>query len=231
MTEPEPNADETDRVRRLLAGAPTPTMPPEVAARLDAALAEESRRRTEQQQAKGGFVEGGAIAAGLVDDTSAPDVAANAPTTRAVRPGTGPTPALLVADPPAGARWRRPVALALVAGVTAGAVGLAGYTLAATAGLNEPVANSILQVQSSDLADQARAIAAARNLSAHTFSGAWRCARDVTDGRITGLTPAVVDGSPALLVYTSARGEKWVTVVTGCPAPGALARESVRLSS
>ncbi len=86
-----------------------------------------------------------------------------------------------------------------------------------------------MQVQSADLAEQAQAIAAARNLSAHTFSGAWRCAREVTDGRITGLTPAVVDGTPSLLVYTRTRGENWVTVVTGCPDPGALARRSVRL--
>lgn len=118
-----------------------------------------------------------------------------------------------------------------MAAVTAAAVGLASYTLAATAGLNEPVANSIVRVSSSDLAAEAGAIAAARDLSAHTFSGAWRCARGVTDGRITGLTPAVVDGTPALLVYTRTRGENWVTVVTGCPEPGALARESVRLPS
>jgi hypothetical protein len=30
-----------------------------------------------------------------------------------------------------------------------------------------------------------------------------RCAHTVTDGRITGITPALVDGAPALLVYTS----------------------------
>lgn len=199
MTGPDPSDDDAERVRRLLAAAPSPTMPPEVAARLDAAVAAESGRRSATRAVKGDYPTGG-------------------------------RPVLITESVPPAARWRRPVAAALVAAVTAAAVGIAGYTLSATAGLNEPVAGSVLQVRSSELAEQARAIAGARNLSAHTFSGAWRCARTVTDGRIVGLTPAVVDGTPSLLVYTRTRGENWVTVVTGCPDPGALARSSVRLS-
>lgn len=199
MTEPESSPDDTDRVRRLLAGAPSSRMPPEVAARLDGVLAEESRRRSEQRRVKGDF-------------------------------GVRPARPLLVTDPvPAAPRWRRPAAVALVAAVTAASVGVAGYTLSAAAGLNEPVAGSAVTVRSADLAADARAVLAARDLSAHTFSGAWRCARTVTDGRITGLTRAVVDGNPALLVYTRTQGADWVTVVTGCPGPAAVAQNSVRL--
>lgn len=213
MSEPVPTGDDPERVRRLLAAAPPPTMPPEFAARLAAVLGAESRRRSETQDVKGGYPYGGPRRDGLPYPTDRPE-----------------RPVLITETVPSGPRWHRPAAVALVAAVTTAAVGVAGYTLSATAGLNEPVANSILQVQSSDLAEQARAIAAARNLSAHTFSGAWRCARGVTDGRIVGLTPAVVDGTPALLVYTRTRGQSWVTVVTGCPDPGALARTSARLS-
>ena len=212
MTGPAAESDDPERVRRLLAAGPRPTMPPEVAARLDAVLAAETARRIESGQLKGGYPDAGP-----------------APADFATLSGRSTRPVLVTGSVPAGPRWRRPAATALVAAVTAAAVGIAGYTLSATAGLNEPVAGSIVQVQSADLAAQAQAIAAARNLSAHTFSGAWRCARAVTDGRITGLTPAVVDGTPSLLVYTRIRGESWVTVVTGCPDPDALARESVRL--
>lgn len=208
MTElqPAPDDDErSDRVRQWLGAAGQPPMPTDVAARLDTVIADESRRRSEIQAAKADFP----------DRTRTP---------RTLLPAEAP------AAPAPRSRWRQPLAVAAVAAVTAAAVGVAGYTLSASAGFNEPVANSVVRLQSSTLAEQAEVIAATRNLSAHTFSGAWRCVRDVTKGRITGITPAYVDDTAALLVYTRTDGQTWVTVVTGCPEPGAVARESVRLS-
>jgi hypothetical protein len=206
--EPEPTTEDLERVRRLLAGAPSPAMPPEVAARLDAALAAESRRRTQTAQVKDGFRPGTTTGTGLVAGLADRSEAAPEPRT---------------------SRWRRAAAVGLATAVTVASVGVAGYTLSAAAGLNEPATSSILRLQSADLAREAEAIASSRNLSAHLFSGAWRCARDVTDGRITGLAPVFVDGTPAMLVYTRTRGQDWVTVVTGCPGPNALARNSVQL--
>ncbi len=198
--------DDPSRVSRALAGAPPATMPADVEARLAGVLVSESARREARTDTGGPE---GDRPPSWVQHTAKPVLITPAPSPR----------------------WGRAVGAVLVAAVSAAAVGAAGYTLSAVAGLNEPLAASPLQVQSAELAEQARAIEEARSLSAHTFSGAWRCARTVTSGRITGLTPAVVDGTPALLVYTRVRGEPWVTVVTGCPEPGALARESVRLSS
>lgn len=195
------------RVSRLLAQAPSPPMPADVAARLDAVLVSENARRQARVAQDAHAVR--AVPWGVVDRHAKP---------------------VLVASPAERPRWRRAAGVALVAAVSAAAIGVAGYAVSASVGLDEPSAGAPLSVQSSELAEQARAIMEARNLSAHTFSGAWRCARTVTDGRITALTPAIVDGTPALLVYTSVRGQNWVTVVTGCPEPGALARESVRLA-
>ena len=234
MTEPGAGTDDADRVRRLLAAAPGPEMPTDVAQRLDAVLAAESRRRSEIQRAKQGF-DGPGRDRGVddpgrdrgVDDTER-DVAVGTGLPGSILPRP-PRPLLVTEPPAAGRRWRHPAAVALVVAVTTAAVGVAGYTLSATAGLNEPVSGTTLRLQSSELAQQAEAIVAGRNLSAHTFSLAWRCAREVTDGRITGLTRAVVDGNPSLLVYTRTSGENWVTVVSGCPGPQAQARETVRL--
>lgn len=204
---PVEDPDAQNLVSRALADAPPATMPAGVEARLSAVLAAEAARRDAR-----------------TDRIRPPGVPAS-PVGR-----TDHTAKPVLVTPVEPARWRRAFGVVLVAAVSAAAIGAAGYTLSSVAGLNEPSAASPLQVQSAELAEQARTIENSRNLSAHTFSGAWRCARTVTSGRITGLTPAVVDGTPALLVYTRVRGADWVTVVTGCPEPGALARESVRLS-
>ncbi|HEY5788473.1 MAG TPA: hypothetical protein VIT65_27250, partial [Microlunatus sp.] len=66
------------------------------------------------------------------------------------------------------------------------------------------------------LADQARALAQNRDLDPHLFSAAWRCAREVTTGRITGITPVYVAGEENYLVYTRASGRTYATLVTGC---------------
>ena len=101
----DPEPAEAAQVSRLLAGAPAPPMPPDVAARLDAVLAQESRP---PDRPRAGGPAG--TRRGLVD--------------------RGTKPFLLSPDtrPPA---WRRAAGVVLVAAVSAAAVGAAGYTLSA----------------------------------------------------------------------------------------------------
>lgn len=113
---------------------------------------------------------------------------------------------------PSRRRWFAPL---LAAAAAATLVGFGGYVISASAGLNEPP-TVFTSVRSSDLGKQAGALSKAADLSPHRFSRAWRCARQVTDGRIVGLASTSVDGGPALLVYTRDDGQTEVTVVTGC---------------
>ena len=108
------------------------------------------------------------------------------------------------------------VRIMLAAAVAAAVVGFGGYVLSASAGLNEPSALSPTQVHPAALADQARSLAQNRNLDPHLFSAAWRCAREVTTGRITGITPVYVAGDENYLVYTRSGGRTYATLVTGC---------------
>ncbi len=108
------------------------------------------------------------------------------------------------------------IRLMLAAAVAAAVVGFGGYVLSATAGLNEPSAISPAQVHPEALGEQAKALAEARNLDPHLFSAAWRCAREVTSGRITGITPVYVAGEQNYLVYTRSNGQTYATLVTGC---------------
>lgn len=108
------------------------------------------------------------------------------------------------------------VRIMLAAAVAAAVVGFGGYVLSASAGLNEPSALSPTQVHQAALADQARVLAQSRNLDPHLFSAAWRCARAVTTGRITGITPVYVAGDENYLVYTRSNGRTYATLVTGC---------------
>ncbi|SDT43131.1 hypothetical protein SAMN04488543_4354 [Friedmanniella luteola] len=177
------------QVSATLAAEPAPTMPPAVAARLAAAVAVESAHRAA--------------------------VPVLAP--RTVRPQPRHSLGRFLDHAPRPPWWRRWVpALGVV--VAAGAVGLGGYVLSAAAGLNEPPVVAAA-VSTDDLASEARALQSARDLDPHRFSQAWFCGRSVTDGRITGLVRARVDGAPALLVYTREDGSAHVTVVTGCRTP------------
>ncbi len=108
------------------------------------------------------------------------------------------------------------IRIMLAAAVAAAVVGFGGYVLSASAGLNEPSALSPTQVHQAALADQARTLAQNRNLDPHLFSAAWRCARQVTTGRITGITPVYVAGDENYLVYTRSSGRTYATLVTGC---------------
>ncbi|HEY5785463.1 MAG TPA: hypothetical protein VIT65_11865 [Microlunatus sp.] len=108
------------------------------------------------------------------------------------------------------------VRLMLAAAAAAAVVGFGGYVLSASAGLNEPSALSPTQVHQAALAEQAKNLAQNRDLDPHLFSAAWRCARQVTAGRITGITPVYVAGEENYLVSTRASGRTYATLVTGC---------------
>lgn len=121
------------------------------------------------------------------------------------------------------------VRIMLAAAMAAAVVGFGGYVVSASAGLNEPSALSPTQIHPEALASQAESLAQRRDLDAHPFSAAWRCARKVTSGRVTGITPVYVNGEQSYLVYTRSGGVTYATLISGCDtAPTAGPR--VRLS-
>lgn len=175
----------------LLAADSAPRMPDSVAARLESTVAAESGRRTS-----------GEAAAEAERRRRAVDIPHH-------HLGD------FRADLQPSSRTRL-LGRALLACAVATIVGFAGYVMSASAGLNEPPSERPAYVNSADLGAQASTVRATRDLHQHRFSQAWRCARDVTDGRITGISSAVVDGRPAYLVYTDQDGTAEVTVVSGC---------------
>lgn len=187
-------------VSRVLAEAPVPVMPSAVVSRLGAVITAE-------------------VSQVAVAEEVSPAVGSDAQTPwphRSLGSFGGP------ASKRTNLRWLTPL---LVAAMCAAGVGLGGYVLSARAGLNEPP--QLSAISSSELGVDARELERATDLDPHRFSQAWQCAREVTDGRITGLAYTVVDDKRALLVYTRAAGENLVTVITGCdsgtPVAGASA--------
>lgn len=184
-----------------LAAEPMPSMPPAVAGRLHDLVQAESRRRA---------ADTGSADSGLAKRRSSP---------RATEWTAYPRRHTLGAfgrDLPTGSSRSRTLRSVLVAGAAAGVVACAGYVLGAAAGLNEPLATAPAEISSAQLGVEAHALRQSTDVDPHRFSKAWRCARQVTSGRITGLTSAFVDGQPALLVYTTTDHGGVVTVVTGC---------------
>jgi anti-sigma factor RsiW len=189
------------RVSGLLAADPAPPMPVAVSRRLESVLAAEAERRA---------------VTGVLDD-------------RSVRPPREPKPSLgsFGAGLPH-RRLRNIVLPVLAAAVTAAAVGFGGYLVSASAGLNEPPSTAAA-INPSQLGSQALRIEESQDPGPHLFSRAWRCARGVTAGRITGLTSVSVDGRPALLVYTRADDKTYATIVTGCSVASPSAGPSAML--
>ena len=118
----------------------------------------------------------------------------------------------------------------LVAAAAAAVVGFGGYVVSASAGMNEPTAISPVQVQPDGLASQASELAEVRDPDPHLFSAAWRCARKVIDGRITGITPVYSEGEETYLVYTRAGGITYATLLYGCGSDTPTVGHSVRLT-
>ncbi len=226
-------------VSSLLAAQPSPPMPADVFARLDDVIAMESASRI-------------AVGSGHRRRDRAPHPPVTTPSGRDTeddtdndtRTGAPLRPALAgpvhgdpyprphlgrFADQP-GARPHRRGRLGRVLGglVLAGVLACVGYVLSASVGLNEPTAVNPVSVDPSSL--QSEAVTAEHgDLSPHRFSRAWRCARAVTDGSITGIRPVVVDGVPSYLVFTSDDGVSAATVVTGCTDGRPRAGASVRI--
>jgi hypothetical protein len=190
-----------NQVTELLASEPPPTMPAGVSVRLEQVLAAEGRRRS-------------AVAEAGPSTLVSPRI----------KPGLGNFGDDLARHP-----RRLFLRSALGACLLAGAIGFAGYFVSASAGMNEPPATAPAVVSSSELGPEASSVLKRADLSAHRFSQAWQCARDVTDGRITAITAAVVDGTPALLVYTEHEKTTEVTVVKGCGTGSPFAGPSTAL--
>jgi anti-sigma factor RsiW len=209
--------------------APAPMMPVTVAARLDRALAAEADARQTGGTGTGGTGTGGvgtgsdgAGRAGTGSDGAGGAGATVTPLRRAT-PLKAPATATYV-------KQTGLVRMMAAAAVAAAVVGFGGYVVSASAGLNEPSALSPTQVHPDALASQAKTLAESRDLDPHLFSAAWRCARKVTAGRITGITPVYVDGAHNYLVYTRSGGTTYATLVTGCNDGAPAAGRRVKLS-
>lgn len=172
----------------VLAAEPAPPMPAAISARLQQAVTTESERRS----------------AGI-----APTSGPGAEPWQA-RPSLGNFNEGFN-KPGRSSLWYR----ALVAAAVATMVGFIGFFVSSTAGLNEPTAAQRVVLSSHSLAPQLNSLNH-RGLDAHLFSAAWRCARQVTDGSVSGIRKATIDGAPAMLVYQERDNQTVVTIVTGC---------------
>jgi hypothetical protein len=179
-------ADLLSSVTATLTAEPIPPMPSAVVTRLDAVIAAEQARR---------------------------EAKSDLPTTATVA-SWAPRPKLAAIPAPRPHRARAAGWL-LAAAALAVAVGFGGYVLSARAGFNEP-SPGVAAVSSGDLRQQAGSLERNRDVDPHRFSRAWSCAREVTEGRITGIASVTVDGSPALLVYLENSDVERVAVVRGC---------------
>ena len=200
---------------------PVADMPVTVAARLDRVLAEESEAR--MHPVSGDPARADERVRG--DDQTQADDAQHGN----VVPLRHPTPF----KAPATASYVKQTGflrLMLVAAVAASVVGFGGYVISASAGMNEPTAVSPVQVHPDGLASQASEIAEIRDLDPHLFSAAWRCARQVINGRITGITPVYTEGEETYLVYTRAGGVTYARLLYGCADDAPVAGVPVRLS-
>ena len=118
----------------------------------------------------------------------------------------------------------------LAAAALAAAVGFGGYVVSASAGMNEPTAIAPVQVHPDGLASQASQLAEDRDLDPHLFSAAWRCARQVIDDRISGITPVYTNGEATYLVYTRSDGVTYARLLSGCTEDAPLAGPPVRVT-
>lgn len=221
------------QISELLGAEPAPTMPADVALRLERVIEAEQRQRDDP--AKAGEHPAEPATPEDPEATSGahlnPVAGSSTATASQLKPsvdkpslgsfGSGFTPHTK-------AVFLRRAAAALVAACL---MGFVTYFGAASAGLNEPP-QAATAVDVRNLGPAAQTIREETALDEHRFSRAWSCARKIVPGSIKGLTWAWVDGAEALLVYTdvegaSAGGATKVTVVKGCdgtsPSAGPIA--------
>ncbi|SEP84592.1 zf-HC2 domain-containing protein [Microlunatus flavus] len=205
-------------VSTVLAAAPSPTMPADVAARLAAVLATEQAARE--------------VSAVL---HAVPGSGPDAPpvprhpygTRRRLHPSLGHRFGEDLRTVSPGRRWAVPV---LAAAAAALVLGFVAYVASATLGLNEPPAVSI-STAPGRLPGEAATLRQRTDIDPHRFSQAWWCARRATDGdgRIVGLATTRVDDQPAVLVYVRTSDGLGVRVVTGCETTTPAATPWVRI--
>lgn len=110
---------------------------------------------------------------------------------------------------------RGPFLWGLAAAILAAVVGFGGYVISSASGGNEPTLVAA-RIDPGHLAQEAESLEHGQDVDPHRFSRAWLCARQVTEGRITGLAETTLSSEPALLVYLRVSGADRVVVVTGC---------------
>ena len=191
-------------VSTILAAAPAPAMPADVARRLGAVVAAEQSAREVSPL----------LHAVPGSGPDAPPVPRHPyGTRRRLHPSLGQFGEDLRRVSP-GRRWGLPV---LAAAAAALILGFVAYVASATLGLNEPPTVSI-STSPGQLVGEANDLRERTDIDPHRFSRAWWCARDATGGkgRIVGLATTASAPQPAVLVYVRSPAGLGVRIVTGC---------------
>jgi anti-sigma factor RsiW len=189
-------------VGTVLAAAPVPTMPADVARRLGSAVAAEQAAREVSP----------VLHAVPGSGPDAPPVPRHPYGTRhRLHPSLGQFGEDLRRVSP-GRRWGLPV---LAAAAAALVLGFVAYVASATLGLSDPPAVSI-STAPGQLVAEANELRQRTDVDPHRFSQAWWCARGATGGRIVGLAATSAGSRPAVLVYVRSAEGLGVQVVTGC---------------
>jgi hypothetical protein len=218
-------------VHDALGSAPTPSMPEEVFAGLQQTIAAEQRLResAKARQSTGDRFGPSAPVVGTgrppyVDPSGHPSIK-----------GGGRFPKPNIAEhftettPPRRGLRAKFAGGAVAAALLASTAGFGGYVLSASTGTDEPPTDRpIVAANPRSLASSA-ASAAADDLDAYRFSKAWRCARKVTDGTITGIRSTVLDGRPGYLVFLTADSEHRAVFIHGCDTDNPTAGPTVVL--
>lgn len=225
------DVDALGEVHRLLADAPTESMPDEVFARLqDAVSAEQQRREADHSRHRLDDHPGSPPTIGTgrppyVDDSGRPSIQ-----------GGGRFPKPNIAEHFTDTKHRRggvrarfatgAVAAALVASIA----GFGGYVLSAASGTDEPsTEHPIVAENQHVLASSAASAAAGGDLDPHRFTKAWLCARKVTDGSITGIRATVLDNQPGYLVFLGSGSTNRAVFVYGCDTGTPTAGPTIKL--
>lgn len=219
-------------VHQLLADAPAESMPDEVFARLqDAVAAEQNQREASRSEHR-------------LDDHLGP----TAPTIGTGRPpyvdesgrpsvqGGGRFPKPNIAEHFTDTKHRRGglrarfATGAVAAALLAATAGFGGYVLSATSGTDEPSADRpIVAGDQHALASSAASAAAGGDLESHRFTKAWLCARKVTDGSITGIRPTVLNAQHGYLVFLDSGSSARAVFVYGCDTGTPTAGPTIKL--
>lgn len=223
------SVDALAEVHRLLAEAPTESMPDDVFARLQVAVAAEQEHREASEQRLDDHLGPAAPTIGTgrppyVDESGRPSVQ-----------GGGRFPKPNIAEhftdtkhPRRGLRAKFATG-AVAAALLASTAGFGGYVLSAASGTDEPTDHPIIARNQQSLASAAASAAARGDLEAHRFTKAWLCARKVTDGSITGIRPTVLNDQRGYLVFVDSDSGSRAIFVHGCDTGRPTAGPAVKL--